>query len=139
MMHCGTLLQLSKRKGGRTTIEDDIFDSCHLPQIPDMPMAGSGHGHRVTLRSPVMRTGSVSSTPHLVPQPVSFNLSEFPDTETSCKDTDSKAEGMPNIGSIPSLTPHPQKMRRARQDTSVMMYSLKLVGEEFTKICEPNI
>ena len=72
-----------------------------------MPIAGSGHGYRVTLRSLVTRTGSLSSTSNLVPQPVSFNLSEIPDTETSDKDTDSKAEGMPNMGTRSGRTPYP--------------------------------
>ena len=72
--------------------DDEVF---HLPQAPDMPIAGSGHGHKVTFRSPVVRPGSISSTPHLAPQPVSFNMSRIPDLETSGKDTDSKAEVRP--------------------------------------------
>ena len=57
-----------------------------------MPIVGSDHGHKVTFRSLVVRPGSVSSSPCLVPQPVSFNLSEIPDIETFGKDTDSEAE-----------------------------------------------
>ena len=39
----GTTSWANNSKSGRTTIEDEVFDSCHLPQIPDMPMAGSSH------------------------------------------------------------------------------------------------
>ena len=35
-----------------------------------MPIVGSSHGQRVM--SPAVRLGSISSMPHLVPQPVSF-------------------------------------------------------------------
>ena len=69
-----------------------------------MPIAGSGHGHKVTFRSMVVRPVLVSSTPQLVPQPVSFDLSGIPDTETSGKDTDSEAEGRPNLGKRSGLT-----------------------------------
>ena len=104
-MQCGTASLASKGISDRTTSEDDVFDSCHLPQIPDMPIADSGHVHRVTFRSPGTRTGLLASTPHLVPQPVSSNLSEIPDAETSGKDTDSEGEGMPNMDSRSGLTP----------------------------------
>ena len=57
-----------------------------------MPITGSSHGHKVTFRSPVVRLGLISSMPHLVPQPVSFNVSRIPDSKTSGKDTDSMAE-----------------------------------------------
>ena len=65
----------SKNRGvrdGSNYSEDEVF---RLRQVPDMPIAGSSHGQKVTFRSPVVRMGSVSSTPHLVPQPVSFNVS----------------------------------------------------------------
>ena len=69
-----------------------------------MPITGSSHGHKMTFRSPVVRLGSTSSMPHLVPQPVSFNVSRIPDSETSGKDTDSEAE-------IRIRTPH-QKVKK---------------------------
>ena len=96
-----------------------------------MPIAGSGHVYRVTFRSLVTRNVSVSSTPHLVPQPVSFNLFEIPDTETSGKDTDSEAEGMPNMGI--------REKRRSKQDGSMAMHSLQTVAEELRKIHELKI
>ena len=92
-MQCGTVSQNRKMKSGRNTSEDKVFESDHLPQVSDMPIAGSGHGHKVTFRSPMVTPGSVSSTPYLAPQPVSFELSGSTDTETSGKDTDSEAEG----------------------------------------------
>ena len=49
--------------------EYEVFESSNLPQVPDTPIAGSSHGHRVTFRHPVMRPGSVSSTSHLGPHP----------------------------------------------------------------------
>ena len=79
---CSTASQKQKMKSGRYTSEDEVLESDQLPQVPDMPIAGSGHGHKVTFRSPIMRPRSVSSSPHLVPQPVSFSLSGIPDTET---------------------------------------------------------
>ena len=75
---CGTASWASERNSGRTTSEGEEFDSVHLPQILDIPIAGSGHGDSVTFRSSVSRTVTLSSTPHLVPQPVSFNLSGIP-------------------------------------------------------------
>ena len=120
-------------KSGWNTSRNEVFESSHLPHIPDMPIAGSGHGNRVTFRSLAMTIGLMSSTPHLVPQPVSFNLSEIPDTETSGKGTDSEVEGMPNMGTSSDLTPHSWKMRRAKQDASIVMHSLQLVAEEFKK------
>ena len=90
-------------KSGSNFSDDEAF---HLPQVPGMPIAGSGHGHKVTFRSPVVRPGSVSSTPCLVPQPVSFDLSRIPDTETSGKDIDSEAEVKPNLGTRSGLTPY---------------------------------
>ena len=76
----GTASCIRKMKSGSDFSDDGVF---HLPQVPDTPIAHSGHGHKVTFRSLVVRPGSVSSTPHLVHQPVSFNLSKIPDTETS--------------------------------------------------------
>ena len=87
--------------------EDGVF---HLPQVPETPIAGSGHEHNATVRSPVMRPRLVSSTPCLVPQPVSFDLSGISDTETSGKDTDSEAEGRPNVGTRSCLTLYQQKI-----------------------------
>ena len=103
-----------------------------------MAITGSGHGHKVTFRSIVIRTRSVTSTPHLLPQMVSFNLSWIPDTETSGKDTDSEAEGMTNVGTRSGLTAHHQTIRRAKQDVYIMMQSLQLVIEELRKICKPK-
>ena len=96
-----------------------------------MPIAGNSHGQIVTFRSPVVRLGSVSSTPHLVPQPVSFDESQIPNSETAGDDTDSKAEVRPR-------TPH-AKIRRTREDASMASHSLQLVAEEFRKIHEPKI
>ena len=73
-----------------------------------MPIAGSSHGQKVTFRGPVVRPGSVSLTPHLVPQPVSFEVSRIPNSETSGKDTDSEAEVRPR-------TPHIRN-KRMRED-----------------------
>ena len=108
--------------------EDDEF---HLHQVPDKPIAGNGHGHRVTFRSPVVRPGSISSTPHLVPQLVSFNVSRIPDIEKSGKDTDSEAQVRPR-------TPH-YKTTWMRSDASITSHNLQLEAEEFRKICEPKI
>ena len=79
-----------------------------------------------------MRPGSVSSTPCLVSQPVSFDLSGIPNTETIGKDTDSEAEGRQNVGTRSGLTPH-QKIRRMRQDASITMHGLQLAADEFRK------
>ena len=105
--------------------ENEVFQ---LPQVPDMPIAGQ----KVTFRSPVVRLGLVSSTPCLVPQPVSFNVSQIPNSETSGKDTDSEAEVRPR-------TPH-MRNKRTREDASMTdasmaSHSLQLVAEEFRKIC----
>ena len=69
--------------------------------------------------------------PHLVPQPVSFNVSRIPDSETSGKDTDSEAEVRPR-------TPQ-QKVKRMREDASIALQNLQLMAEEFGKICKPKI
>ena len=90
MWHC---IPKGKDKSVSDISEDEVF---HLPQVPDTPIAVSGHGHKVTFRSPVVRPWLVSSTPCLVPQPVSFDLSRIPDTETSGEDTNSEAEVRPD-------------------------------------------
>ena len=115
-------------RSGSELSEDEVF---HLAQVPDMPLAGSGHGSRVTFRSMVVRPRMISSTPYLVPQPVAFNLSRIPNTETLEKDMDSEAEVKP-------MTPH-QKMRRMKNDASITSHRLQLAAEEFRKICEPKI
>ena len=79
---CGTASKNRRTRDGSDYSEDEVFQ---LPQVPDMPIAGSSHGQKVTFRSPVVRPGSVSSTPCLVPQPVSFDVSRIPDSETSGK------------------------------------------------------
>ena len=71
-MQCGTALKNRKVRSGSDYSKDEAFQ---LPQVPDMPITGSSHGQKVTFRSPVVRPGSVSSTTHLVPQPVSFDVS----------------------------------------------------------------
>ena len=78
-----------------------------------------------------MRLGSVSLTPCLVSQPVSFDVLQIPDSETSGKDTDSEAEVRPR-------TPHIRN-KRTREDASIASHSLQLVAEEFRKICKPKI
>ena len=120
--HC-TASRRKKVKSVSEVSEDEVFI---LPQVPDMPLAGSSHGLKVTFMSPVVRPGSVSSTPHLVPQPESFELSRIPETETSGKDTDSKAE-------VKTKTPC-QKVKRIRNDASIASHSLQLAAEEFRKI-----
>ena len=77
-----------------------------------------------------MRLGSISSTPHLVPQPVSKNVLRIPDIETSGKDTYNEAEIRPR-------TLH-QKVKRTREDASIALHSLQLMAEELRKICEPK-
>ena len=100
--------------------------------MPDTPIAGQ----KVTFRSPVVRPGSVSSTPHLVPQPVSFDVSRIPDSKTSGKDTDSEAEIRPR-------TPHTRNKRTrenaSMMDASIASHSLQLAAEEFRKIRKPKI
>ena len=78
-----------------------------------------------------MRPRSISSTPCLVPQPVSFNVSRIPDIETSGKDTGSEAEARP-------MAP-PHKTTQTRNDASTASHSLQLMAEEFRKICKPQI
>ena len=78
-----------------------------------------------------MRLGSISSMPHLVPQPLSFNVSRIPNIETSRKDTDSEAE-------VRTRIPW-QKGRRTKEDAFIALHSLQLMVEEFRKICKPKI
>ena len=96
-----------------------------------MPIAGSSHGHKVTFRSLVVRLGSISSMPHLVPQTVSFNVLRIPNSETSGKDTDSEAE-------VRMRTLH-KKVKGMREDASMALHSLQLLAEEFRKIHKPKI
>ena len=70
-MQCGTASKSRKIRSGSKFSEDEVFQ---LPQVLDMPITGSSHGQKVTFRSLVVRPGSVSSMPHLVPQQVSFNV-----------------------------------------------------------------
>ena len=113
---CGSASKNRKIRNGSKYSEDEVFQ---LPQEPDTPTAGSSHGQKVTFRSLVVRLGSISSTPHLAPQPVSFDVSRIPDSETSG-------------------TPHP-KIKRMREDTSMASHSLQLAAEESRKICGPKI
>ena len=124
----GTASKNRKVESGSDYSEDEVFQ---LPQVPDMPITGSSYGQKVTFRSPVVRPVSVSSTPHLLPQPVSFDVSQIPNSETSSKDTDSKAEVRPK-------TPHAE-LKRMRKDASMASHSLQLAAEEFRKICDPKI
>ena len=124
----GTALKNRKIKSGSKYSDDKVFQ---LLQVPDMPIAGSSHGHKVTFKSLVVRPGSISSTAHLVPQPVSFDVSRIPNSKTSGKDMDSEAEIRPR-------TPHP-KVKRMREDASIASHSLQLAGEKFRKICKPKI
>ena len=123
----------NRTRNGSDYCEDEVFQ---LPQVPDTPIAGSSHGQKVIFRSPVVRLGSVSSTPRLVPQPVSFNVSRIPNSETSGKDTGSEAE-------IRLRTPHIRNKRMrenaSMMDASMASHSLQLVAEEFRKICKPKI
>ena len=125
----GTASKNRRTRNGSDYCEDEVFQ---LPQVPDTPIAGQ----KVTFRSPVVRPGSVSSTPHLVPQPVSFDVSQIPDSETSGKDTDSEAEIRPR-------TPHTRNKRTrenaSMMDASMASHSLQLAAEEFRKIREPKI
>ena len=88
----GTASKNRRARDGSNYSENEVFQ---LPQVPDTPIAGQ----KVTFRSPVVRLGSVSLTPCLVPQPVSFDVLQIPNSETSGKDTDSEAEVRPR-------TPH---------------------------------
>ena len=68
----GTASKNRKARSGSDDSEDEVFQ---LPQVPDTPISGNSNGQKVTFRSLVVRLGSVSSTPCLVPQPVSFDVS----------------------------------------------------------------
>ena len=129
----GTASKNRRTRNGSDYCEDEVFQ---LPQVPDTPITGSSHGHKVTFRSPVVRLGSVSSTPRLVPQPVSFDVSQIPNSETSGKDPDSEAEVRPRTSHVRN-----KRMREdaSRMDTSMASHSLQLVAEEFRKIHEPKI
>ena len=125
----GTALKNRRARDGSDYSKNEVFQ---LLQVPDMPIAGQ----KVIFRSPVVRPGSVSSTPHLVPQPVSFDVLQIPSSETSGKDTDSEAEVRPR-------TPHIRN-KQMRGDASIMdasmaSHSLQLVAEEFRKSHEPKI
>ena len=67
-MQHGTASKNRIARDGSDYSEDEVFQ---LPQVPDTPTAGQ----KVTFRSPLVRLGSVSLTPRLVPQPVSFDVS----------------------------------------------------------------
>ena len=66
-MQHGTASKNRKARDGSDYSENEVFQ---LPQVLDMPIAGL----KVTFRSPVVRLGSVSLTPCLVPQSVSFDV-----------------------------------------------------------------
>ena len=106
-----------KIRSGSEYSKDEVFQ---LPQVPDTHIAGSSLGQKVTFMSPVVRLGSISSMPQLVPQPVSFNVLQIPNSETSGKDTDSQVETRPR-------TPY-QKMKRMWEDASIALHSLQLVA-----------
>ena len=65
---CGTASKNRRARDGSNYSENEVFQ---LPQVPDTPIAGQ----KVTFRNPIVRPGLVSSTPSLVTQPVSFNVS----------------------------------------------------------------
>ena len=111
-MQCGTALKNRKIRSGSKFSEDDVFQ---LPQVPDMPIAGSSHGQKVTFRSLVVRLGTVSSMPCVVPQPVSFDVSRISNSKTSRKDTNTEAE-------IRQGTPHPS-VKRMMEDASIVLQS----------------
>ena len=46
-MQSGTASKNRKVKSGSNYSDDDVFQ---LPQVPDTPIAGSSHGHKVTFR-----------------------------------------------------------------------------------------
>ena len=124
----GTASKNRKYNCGSEYSDDEVFQ---LLPVPDMPIAGSSHGHKVTFRSLVVKPGSISSMPYLIPQPVSFNVSKTLNSKTSEKDTDSEAE-------VRVRTPH-KKVKVTREDASMALHSLQLVAEEFRKICKLKI
>ena len=91
-MKCGSASKSRNLRSGSDYSKDEVF---YLPQVPDMPIAGRSHGPKVNFRSLVVRQGSVSSTLHLVPQPVYLNVSRIPNSETFGKDTDNEDEVRP--------------------------------------------
>ena len=68
-MQHGTASKSRKIRSGSKFSKDEVFQ---LPHVSDTPIAGSSHGQSIAFRSLVVRLGSVSSMPHVVPQPVSF-------------------------------------------------------------------
>ena len=78
------------------------------------------------------------STPHSSPQIISFNISKLPDSGSSGKDTESKAEEMHNAGTESKLSAHPPRLR-AKHEVSMVAQSLQLATEEFRKIHKPKI
>ena len=124
----GSTSKSRKIRSGSDYSKDKVFQ---LPQVPDTPIAGSSHGQKVTFRSLVVRLGSVSSTPCLVPQSVSLNVLRIPNSKTSGKDPDSEDE-------IRLRTPQP-KIKRMREDAFIASHSLQLTAEDFRKICKPKI
>ena len=127
-MQHGTVSKNWKNKSDSDYSDDEVFQ---LTQVPDTPITGSSHGYKVTFRNPVVRLGSISSTCHLVPQPVFINVLRIPKNETFRKDTD-------NEMGVRIRTPH-QKVKRMREDISVALHSLWLLAKEFRKILEPKI
>ena len=119
-------------------MKDEVFDSHQPPQIPDTSLAGSIHSHKFTFRNQVAKKGSVSSIPCLIHQPVSFNLSEIPEPETSDKDTDREGERVQNPNIRSRLAAYLQ-CRRTKQDTFHAMHSLQLAPDEFKRIHEPKM
>ena len=66
----GTASQNKKIKSGSDISKDEVY---HLPQVADISIADSGHGHKVTFRSPVLRPRLMSSPPY-------WSLSQYPMT-----------------------------------------------------------
>ena len=91
-MQHGNTSKNRKVISGSDCSDNEVFQ---LPQMPDTPIAGSSQRHKVTFRGLVVRPGQISSMCHLVSQPVSFNVSRIPNSETSGKDTDSEADIRP--------------------------------------------
>ena len=94
--------------------------------------------HRVTFSKPVVRKWSVFSTACSSPQPASFKISEIPSSETSDKDTETKAEVLSNARALPRPSFHPQKLR-AKWEASTMAQSLQLAAKEFGNIHKPKM
>ena len=99
--------------------------------MPDTSIAGSDHGKKVTFSSPVVRSGSVSSTPHLVSQPVSFDMCGILIQKHQGRLQTVMQRGRPNVGTRLGPTPYHQKIIRMRQDASIAMHILQFVAEEF--------